>query len=113
VRGNRDAGVLLWAAAETQVERNTVEANGIGVQIQQTATGIVITRNNIYASTSGIGLDAQGANGTPDADSNWWGCVRGPGHASCDDVVGSIHISKWLRQPERSAPEAPAPGARA
>lgn len=111
LRGNKATGLMLWDAQQARVEHNTITANGIGVLAVNNASGVALAANNVFDNRLGIGLDAQRAQGHVDADGNWWGCVRGPGHDGCERVRGDVAISHWLRQPDQEAPEAPPRGA--
>jgi hypothetical protein len=84
---------------------NTLTHFSTGMLVTQTAptpgqpvggqATVTASPNNLFTS------DATGANGEPgtsvNAQSDWWGCARGPNHGGpCTTAIGTVTYTPWL-----------------
>ncbi len=104
-----DRGIHLWGWWLSQPSDNIIEANSIngnkfGIFAEGEVSDTTIRYNNIYESTSGVGLWADINNEADiDAQRNWWGCPGGPPDDGCDSVRGSATFDPWLEAPNDHA----------
>ncbi|MDT8303304.1 MAG: filamentous hemagglutinin N-terminal domain-containing protein, partial [Sedimentisphaerales bacterium] len=70
------------------VQDNTVTDSTVGVQVRDSAGGVVVNNNNI--SGNGTGVANLDAGNTLDATSNWWGDTD-----PSDDISGDVDYSPW------------------
>jgi nitrous oxidase accessory protein NosD len=103
LRANGDAGLLVHDSDGVRVVENWMEANGVGVQVRDTAEALELRGNNLEDSREGVGVDASETELAVDARANWWGCPDGPGRDGCDGVNGDVVVDPWLTEPNPDA----------
>jgi nitrous oxidase accessory protein NosD len=84
---------------------NTIVHTGTGVLATQTEPTLgqpAGGQATIAASGNSIHANGTGANGEPgtivNAQSNWWGCKKGPNMGACDTAVGTVAYTPWLTE---------------
>ena len=89
-------GIRIGRAGQTltniTVEQNTVTDSTIGVQVRDSADGVVVNNNDISGNTTGV--DNMDAVNTLDASGNWWGHASGP-DGTGDPVSSNVDYSPW------------------
>ena len=111
------AGIAISESPNTQVLRNVIANNDVGVEVNddappgtQTANTVVINFNNITSTVTGAtGLlfipDSTAATAPLDATNNWWGAATGPSDVDGDADACPEAAGATCGTPQPGAPD--------